>query len=228
MAEPRKSPINAKPPRPEFDGWEQWYLRRDYRRMPWYSPRPSPWLVRAVREKHIAPHGALIDVGCGTGTNAIWLSRHGFRVTGVDVSPTAIAVAAARARHSRAVVNFRVASADRLPFKRESYDAALDTGCFHSLPLRLRNAYAKEIARVLRPEGRFLLTWIPREVRVSLGPPHRPSLAEVASTFEPWFVFTEVQWYASGSPEGWKVFQQRIGRCTALLVRRRGRQPPPR
>jgi SAM-dependent methyltransferase len=196
--------------------------------MPWFSLRPSPWLLRAIREKQLRPRGALLDVGCGTGTNAIWLSRHGFRVSGVDVSPTAIAVASARSRRAGVAVDLRVASADRLPFKRDSFDVALDTGCFHSIPLRLRNPYARELARVLRPEARFLLTWMPREVRTSLGPPHRPSLAEVASVFEPWFVFDEVRWHASDTPEAWKVFEQRLGRCTALLVRRRGRQPPPR
>ncbi|MGI0070674.1 MAG: class I SAM-dependent methyltransferase [Thermoplasmata archaeon] len=212
---------------PEFEAWEDWYRRQDYQGMPWYSPRPSPWLVRAVREQQLPRHVRLLDVGCGTGTNVIWLSRRGFRAAGVDVSPTAIEVAAARARRAGVEVDLRVASADQLPFGRASFGAALDTGCFHSIPLRLREPYARELARVLRPDARFLLTWIPREVRTALGPPHRPSLAEVANAWEPWFVFATVEWHASGTPEAWKVLQERMGRCTALLVRRRGRQPAP-
>jgi SAM-dependent methyltransferase len=195
--------------------------------MPWYSPRPSPWLVRAVREKQLPPRARILDVGCGSGTNALWLSRHGFRAVGVDVSPTAIAAAAARARRAGAEVDLRVASADRLPFGRASFGAAVDTGCFHSIPLRLRGPYAKELARVLRPNARFLLTWIPREVRLELGPPHRPSLAEVADVFEPWFIFAAVERHPSGTPDAWKVFRERLGRCTALLVRRTGRPLAP-
>jgi SAM-dependent methyltransferase len=215
-------------PRPEFTGWEDWYARRDYREMPWYSPRPSPWLVRAVRRGHIARRSSVLDNGCGTGTNVLWLAQHGFRVSGVDVSPTAIRIAGERVRRAGVAADLRVASADDLPFRSRSFDAALDTGLFHALPLRLRGRYAKEVARVVRPDGRFLLTWIPREVRTSLGPPHRPSLAEVAAVFEPAFVFAQTEWHAAGSPEGWKVLDQRFGRSTALLVRRRGRQPPPR
>jgi SAM-dependent methyltransferase len=194
--------------------------------MPWYSSRPSPWLVRATREGRFRSGGSILDVGCGTGTNVLWLARQGFRAFGVDVSPTAITIARRRAQRGKSRVDLRVASADRLPFGRRRFDAALDSGCFHSLPLGLRAPYARELGRVLRPDARFLLTWIPREVRTGLGPPHRPSLEETAAVFEPWFVFAEVHWYASGTPEGWKVFRERLGRCTALLVRRRIRQPP--
>jgi SAM-dependent methyltransferase len=228
MAAPANPAEHAISARSEFDAWEQWYLRRDYRKMPWYSPRPSPWLVRAVRERDFRPRASILDAGCGTGTNTIWLRRQGFRVTGVDISPTAISIAATRARRAGVTVDLRVASVDKLPFGRESFEAAVDTGCFHSIPMRLRTQYSREIARVLSPDARFLLTWIPREVRSALGPPHRPSLEEVSSAFEPWFVFDRVARYGSGTPEGWKVSRERFGRCTALLVRRHGRQPPTR
>jgi methyl halide transferase len=228
MAASSKVTRRATASRSEFEGWETWYRRQDYRRMPWFSARPSPWLVRAVRTNRLRAPASLLDVGCGTGTNSLWLARQGFRVTGVDVSPTAIGLAASRTRHAGVGVDLRVASADRLPFPKGSFDAALDTGCFHSLLVRHRAPYAKELARVLRPGARFLLTWIPREVQDSLGPPHRPSLSEVAAVFEPGFVFVEVDWFASGTPEAWKVLRRRLGRCTALLVRRRSRQPPPR
>jgi SAM-dependent methyltransferase len=196
--------------------------------MPWYSPLPSPWLVEATRTRPFSPGARVLDVGCGTGTNAIWLARRGFRVSGIDLSPTAIAIARKRADRAGAAVDLQVASADRLPFTSRHFDVGLDTGCYHSIPLRLREPYAKEVARVLRPNARFLLTWIPREVQTSVGPPHRPSLAETAALFEPKFVFVEVAWHASGSAGGWKVFRDRLGRCTALLVRRRVPQPPAR
>ena len=196
--------------------------------MPWYSARPSPWLVEALNAGQLPSRGAVLDVGCGTGTNAIWLARRRFRVTGVDLAPTALSIARTRARRAGVDVDLRPASAGRLPFPTASFDVALDTGCFHSLPLRLRAPYARELARVLRPGARVLLTWIPREVRDRVGPPHRPSLEEVTAVFEPRFVFAEVRWYASGSPLGWRVAGGRLGRATALLVRRLGRQPPPR
>ena len=196
--------------------------------MPWYSARPSPWLARAVRDGQFRAPGRLLDLGCGTGTNDLWLSRRGFDVSGVDVAPTAIAIATERARRAGVAVDLRVASVDRLPFPNARFTYALDTGCFHSIPLRQRRRYAREVARVLRPGGRLLLTWIPREVRTALGPPHRPSLAEVAAVFEPGFVFAELRAAASGSADAWKVLDTRMGRCTALLIRRHGPQPPVR
>ena len=196
--------------------------------MPWFSARPSPWVVRAVREGHFPAGGRILDVGCGSGTTLLWLAGHGFEACGIDVSPTAVGVAASRARRAGLRVDLRVAGVDRIPFERKTFDGGIDTGCFHSIPRRLREQYAAEIARVIRPAGLLLLTWIPREVQSSLGPPHRPSLAEVATVFEPYFLFDRVDRYASGSPQGWKVLRERMGRCTALLVRRTGRQPRPR
>ncbi len=217
----------AAPERSEFDGWEDWYSRRNYREMPWFSPRPSPWLVRAVRERWIPRGASVIDVGCGTGSNVLWLVKKGFRTVGVDLSPTAISIASSRARKARIDAEFRVASATELPFRPGSFASALDTGCFHSLPLHSRVPYAKEVHRILRPGGAFLLTWIPREVRTEMGPPHRPSLAETAEVFEPWFVFTGIERHDSGSSGGWTVKRERVGRCTARLERRRTTQPPP-
>ena len=209
----------------EFEAWDDWYARRDYRQMPWYSPRPSPWLVRAVRDGWIPRGISILDVGCGSGSNTIWLSSQGFRSVGVDISPTVIEVATARAQKAGVTAEFRTANAAALPFRTGSFGAALDTGCFHSLPIRLRPRYAREIARVIGTASPFLLTWIPREVRSSVGPPHRPALAEVASVFEPWFLFDRVERHESGSRQGWKVSGESYARCTALLVRRRGRQP---
>lgn len=213
---------------PETPGWEDWYRDQDYRRMPWFSARPSPWLVRAVRRRKFGPKGTVLDVGCGAGTNAIWLGRQGFRVVGVDLSPTATAIASARAKRVGSRAEFRSGNALDLPFDAQSFDAAMDTGCFHSLPIPGRESYARGVARVLRPDSRFLLTWIPREVTTEFGPPHRPSLAETATVFEPWFVFLELEWHASGSRGAWHAQHKPLGRCTALLARRRGEQPPAR
>lgn len=213
--------------REESGAWESWYAGRDYRQMPWHSPRPSPWVVRAVREHWIPRGTSVLDVGCGSGSNSLWLERQGYRAVGIDISPTIVSVASARARRAGLSAEFRVANAAALPFRSGQFGAALDTGCFHSLPVRLRERYARGIARVLRRGSPLLLTWIPREVRSSMGPPHRPALAEVASVFEPGFLFAEVERHAAGSRSGWKVSGERFARCTALLIRRQGRQPAP-
>ncbi len=230
MAATRRSPSRprgeARTDAREFEEWDAWYASQDYRKMPWHSPGPSPWLVRAVRTRRIPPGSSVLDVGCGSGSNSLWLQKRGFRATGIDVSRTVIAVAQRRARAAGLTPNFRVANAAALPFADRSFGAALDTGCFHSLPIRLRRRYAREIARVLRAGSPLLLTWIPREVRSAVGPPHRPSLTEVAAVFEPSFLFAAVERHEAGSRGGWLVCGERCARSTALLIRRPGRAPP--
>ena len=71
--------------------------------LPWDSGTPDPMLIEMVESRAIAP-GRTLDVGCGTGTNAIYLADHGFEVMGVDLSPVAIEQARARA-HGRCRFN---------------------------------------------------------------------------------------------------------------------------
>lgn len=56
----------------------------------------SPYL--APETGHLTP-GTALDAGCGAGAEAAWLAEHGWRVTGADISATALAAAAGRAAH---------------------------------------------------------------------------------------------------------------------------------
>ena len=65
--------------------------------LPWDTGTPDPMLVEFVESHAVAP-GRALEVGCGTGTNAIYLVQHGFEIVGVDVSPLAIDKARDKAR----------------------------------------------------------------------------------------------------------------------------------
>ena len=58
---------------------------------------PDPLLVQLVAD--LAP-GAALDLGCGTGRNAVWLAQHGWDVTGVDSSTVGLAQANERAQQT--------------------------------------------------------------------------------------------------------------------------------
>lgn len=197
--------------------WDETYATTDYRDLPWFSPRPSAWLVEAVKSRWVRPPARLLDLGCGAGTNALWMARQGFNVTGLDLAPTAIDRARERARRAKVDVDFGEGDVLDLPFGPASFDVATDIGCFHALPLARRRDYAAEVARVLRPEGVFLLRWIGREHTAQVGPPHRPSVLEAAQAFEAEFVLQRVSFMDSGSAG-----------YGAALVRRSSPQPPPR
>src|SRR5438270_11643617 len=73
--------------------WEERYRSGD---TPWDTGRPSSELQRVIAEERIPPSRA-IELGCGSGTNAVWLAKQGFEVTAVDLSPLAISRARERA-----------------------------------------------------------------------------------------------------------------------------------
>ena len=112
-----------------------------------------PEIVRFV-ESH--PAGRALDLGCGTGTNVVYLARHGWRAVGVDFAGRAIAKARRRARDAGVSCTFLVGDVTRLEVAGP-FDLALDLGCLHSIPVSGRAGYAAGLARVVRPGGTYLL-----------------------------------------------------------------------
>src|SRR5262245_59912886 len=82
--------------------------------MPWDAGHPSLELQRVLSRNAIQPCRA-IEIGCGTGTNCVWLTQQGFDVTGVDVASLAIEQAQQRADAAGVAVRFLVANVLELP-----------------------------------------------------------------------------------------------------------------
>lgn len=133
-----------------------------------YLTRNIPWDTGIVPPEIAAlvdslPGGRALDLGCGTGTSALYLAARGWQVTGVDFVPQAIRQARRRAWREHLNVDFYVADVTRLGFLTGPFDVAYDVGCFHSLERGQRAAYVRELARLLRPEAPFALyAFMPR------------------------------------------------------------------
>ena len=123
----------------------------------WESPEIPAELVTAVAAGLVPTAGRVLDIGCGAGSEAIFLARQGFRASGVDSSRRAIELARDQAAQSGVEVDFRCADAACLPFANQSIDFACDRGCLHVIDRGQRSGYARELRRVLRPGARFLL-----------------------------------------------------------------------
>jgi tellurite methyltransferase len=109
-----------------------------------FGAAPAPLLRRVARL--LPRRGRALDLACGEGQNAVWLAARGLAVTGIDVSPVAIARARALARRRGVRLSARVADLTRRGLRRGWYDVVT---CFHYLDRRLVPA----IAAALRPGG---------------------------------------------------------------------------
>ena len=98
---------------------------------PWEIGRPDGNLVASVREHGLSP-GRALEVGSGTGDNAIWLARQGFSVVACELSPLAVEQAQTKARAAGVAVDFRVLDFLHEDLNVDPFDFALDRGCFHS------------------------------------------------------------------------------------------------
>ncbi len=135
-------------------GWNRMYDEGAHTGM-WDAPWPSPELVGFVAA--FPERGRAIDVGCGTGSDAIFLAEAGFDVLGIDLSDSAIALAAERGRHACVDVEFIQGSVFDLPVDDASIDLVTDRGLLHHVPRELHADYSHEVARVLKPGGRLFV-----------------------------------------------------------------------
>lgn len=137
---------------PERD-WNARYAEGD---LPWDTGVPDHHLVEVV-ERGGLPRGRLFEVGCGTGTNAVWLAAEGFTVLGVDVSPIAVDRAIRRrveAGLSEEACRFEVQDFLAAPPEADAFDAVYDRGVFHVFDDAADRArYAAHVAHALRAGG---------------------------------------------------------------------------
>jgi cyclopropane fatty-acyl-phospholipid synthase-like methyltransferase len=127
-------------------------------------------------------HRSVVDLGCGTGENALFLASRGLRVTGIDAAPTAIGRASGKARQRGIVATFRIADALELGRLGASYDAALDCGLFHTFSDEERVRYERGLRQLVVVGGRcFILCFSDRQPG-GMGP-RRVSQAELRATF---------------------------------------------
>lgn len=143
------------------------YLRGQAR---WDTGISPPELVETIEGAHAEPPGRALDLGCGTGTNVLYLARHGWDATGVDFAGPAIARAKAKAGAVGALpgsVHFLRGDVTALETLNlgAPFDLLFDVGCLHGLSPAGRARYAAGLPRVAASHALFLLyTFSPRIV----------------------------------------------------------------
>jgi SAM-dependent methyltransferase len=172
------------------ESWDKIYVEG---KLPWDSGKPDVHLLEVIDE--IGHNfGKALEIGCGTGTNLIWLAEKGFEVTGMDISPTA--VAKARKKVSAADINIHLFSGDFMvdQVPGAPFDFVYDRGCLHVFEgVKELSRFASRVGELLVPEGIWhslagSTDGPPRDT----GPP-RHSATDIVTAVEPHFEILELR-----------------------------------
>lgn len=142
--------------------------------LPWDDGIPSPELVECFSGLPEAPESVL-EIGCGTGTNAIWLAQKGAAVVATDISPTAIDAAKKKCAAAGVKVDLKVSDiVEAAPVPPGSVDFVFDRGVFHVMEPQNREVFIDRVAASLTEGGYWLcLAGSCDEIRgpEEMGPP---------------------------------------------------------
>ncbi len=158
---------------------------------PWDTGRPQPAIIKLSEAGQI--RGSVLDVGCGTGENLLYLAARGHDAWGLDFVPVAIERAKAKAAQRKIEAHFIIGDALKLEKLGRRFNTVIDCGLFHTFADEERPVFIKGLAEVLRPGGLLHILCFSDEEPGTEGP-RRISQQEIRDSFH----------------DGWKV--QRIDR----------------
>jgi SAM-dependent methyltransferase len=127
-----------------------WDVQYRANRLPWETGQPSTELKRVLRELSVRP-GKAVELGCGTGTNAVWLAGQGWEVTAVDLSVQAIRKARRRAAEAGVRVQFLVGDLTDPLLLQGPFNFFFDRGCYHAVRQADAAGYHRTLKRITRP-----------------------------------------------------------------------------
>jgi ubiquinone/menaquinone biosynthesis C-methylase UbiE len=157
---------------------------------PWDIGRAQPVMVELESAGRVGRR--VIDVGCGTGDNALHMAVRGHDVVGVDAAPTPIR----KAREKVAAMRDAGAAASEVPTFLEGdalglpdlaglggpFDTAIDSGLFHTFGDEERALFAASLFGVLKPAGTYYMLCFSEHQPGAFGP-RRVSQREIREVF---------------------------------------------
>jgi SAM-dependent methyltransferase len=177
--------------------WDEIYTKLKLNEIPWHSEKPDMEFMELIESNKVKPEKVL-DVGCGAGTDALYLASKRCDVTAVDKSFEAIRIAKERAKRSDVKVNFIADDFMKIQFGMEVFDFINDRGCFHHMNHNKREPYAAKINDVLKPNGFYYLRcWSDKMEETNRGP-YRITKNEIKRTFSQYFNLGEINDFRFG------------------------------
>jgi len=148
---------------------------------PWELGQPQPAIVRLASEDGFT--GSVLDAGCGTGENALYVASLGLAVLGIDVADTALAIARAKADDRGITVEFAAGDALHLERLGRTFQTVLDCGLFHTFDADERPEYVASLTSATQHDGTLHVLCFSDQ-----GPdtgPHPISQNELRAAFSP-------------------------------------------
>jgi len=180
---------------------------------PWDIPGPQPAFVGL--EETGAIRGSVLDVGCGTGENALYLAARGHDVWGIDFVSVVIERAKQKSEERGLFVHFRVGDALKLDLLGRTFDTVIDCGLFHTFNDDERSVFVKMLAQVLRPGGVYHVLCFSDREPAGEGP-RRVTQQEIRTAFGDAWKVTEIRessfetasypgapQFSPGGPQAW-------------------------
>jgi cyclopropane fatty-acyl-phospholipid synthase-like methyltransferase len=157
---------------------------------PWDIGGPQPEIVRVAEAGLVT--GSVLDIGCGTGENALYLATRGHAVMGLDGSAAAVEQARRKAAERRLPVQFHVWDALELQRLRKRFETVIDVGLFHVFDDEERRRYAGSLAEVTAPGSDLFILCFSTEEPPGPGP-RRVEEDELRAAFRSLFATMEVR-----------------------------------
>lgn len=178
-------------------------------------------LAKLVIDGTIPRGSVVVDLGCGQGTESTFLAVQGMRVIGIDLMPGALQMADSLARHYHVMPGWVRGDVLDIPLVSGCANVANDSFIFHNLRDEARARYAREVFRILRPDGLFILRGFSnRMVRGSGRGPRRLSSDDILTTFMPLFTCEHLSLFRNfpteTKPDQWHWFALWRRRATAM------------
>jgi SAM-dependent methyltransferase len=157
---------------------------KTWQELPWSHDEPSLFLAEICNERK---PGTALDIGCGAGTDSVFLAQQGWDVTSLDFMPKALEYTQARA--AEAGVSVTPIEADVTTWEPpQKYDIVLDHGLLHNMDTVRYAEYRERIMSALAEDGEFvLLHWhplFPGQPQGKIGPV-RTNREDIKSFFAP-------------------------------------------
>ncbi len=157
---------------------------------PWDIPGRQPAFV-GLEEAGLI-RGSVLDAGCGTGENALYLASRGHEVWGLDFIPVAIERANVKAKERGLGVHFQVGDSLKLDQLGRTFDTVIDCGLFHTFADEERPLYVSALATVVRPGGSVHILCFSDQEPPGLGP-RRVTQQEIRDAFRDGWQVTEIR-----------------------------------